>query len=86
MRECFVGQPALNPATDAPHDPRIILVTSASHMPRARSLFEAAGAEIVPSPVDIRSTGPVRVRAFISTAGGLEDTLNVLHEIYGRTY
>jgi uncharacterized SAM-binding protein YcdF (DUF218 family) len=86
VREYFVGRPALDPATGTPRAPRIILVTSASHMPRAQSLFEAVGAEIVPFPVDFRSASPVRARSFIPTAGGLEDTQVALHEIYGRTY
>jgi uncharacterized SAM-binding protein YcdF (DUF218 family) len=33
---------------------RIILVTSAMHMPRALRLFEAQGLEVVPAPVDYR--------------------------------
>lgn len=86
VREYFVDRPALDLATGSPRAPRIILVTSASHMPRAQSLFYAAGAEIVPFPVDFRSVGPVRAISFIPTAGGLEDTQIALHEIYGRTY
>jgi len=33
---------------------RIMLVTSASHMPRAVKLFEAQGFEVIPAPVDYR--------------------------------
>ena len=33
---------------------RILLVTSASHMPRAVKLFEAQGFEVIPAPVDYR--------------------------------
>jgi uncharacterized SAM-binding protein YcdF (DUF218 family) len=38
-------------------DQRWALVTSAFHMPRARSLFEAQGFRIVPAPADIRTRG-----------------------------
>ena len=33
-------------------NPKIILVTSAFHMPRAQLVFEAAGVNVIPSPVD----------------------------------
>ncbi len=39
---------------------RWILVTSAFHMPRAVGLFRAAGLDVVPDPVDYRSTGTWR--------------------------
>ena len=35
---------------------RIILVTSAMHMPRSVNLFEAQGFEVIPAPVDYRVT------------------------------
>lgn len=39
---------------------RWVLVTSAYHMPRAVGLFRAAGFDVVPYPVDYRSTGTSR--------------------------
>ena len=39
---------------------RWILVTSAFHMPRAVGLFRAAGFDVLPYPVDYRSTGTAR--------------------------
>lgn len=39
---------------------RWILVTSAYHMPRSVGLFRAAGFDVVPYPVDYRSTGTAR--------------------------
>ena len=39
---------------------RWILVTSAYHMPRSVGLFRAAGFEVVPFPVDYRSSGTAR--------------------------
>lgn len=85
MRDRSSGQPALDPVACAPRYPRIILATSTSHMPRARSLSAAGGARFVPLPGDFRIMGPVRVRAFISTAVGLEDTQIALHKIRGHT-
>lgn len=35
---------------------RILLVTSASHMPRALALFEKQGMEVIPAPVDFKVT------------------------------
>ncbi len=45
---------------------RWILVTSAYHMPRSVGLFRAAGFDVVPYPVDYRSTGTAR--DFVPTA------------------
>ncbi len=39
---------------------RWILVTSAYHMPRSVGLFRAAGFDVLPYPVDYRSTGAAR--------------------------
>jgi len=39
-------------------DQRWVLVTSASHMPRAKALFEAQGFHIIPRPGDFRTLGP----------------------------
>ena len=39
---------------------RWILVTSAYHMPRSVGLFRAAGFDVLPYPVDYRSTGTAR--------------------------
>ncbi len=36
---------------------KIILVTSAFHMPRSVGLFRAAGVDVVPWPTDYRSSG-----------------------------
>jgi uncharacterized SAM-binding protein YcdF (DUF218 family) len=35
---------------------RIILITSATHMPRALALFEAQGLEVIPAPTDFKIT------------------------------
>ena len=47
---------------------KILLVTSAWHMPRARMLFEHAGFEVVPVPCDFEmhfmAEEPVQLRDF----------------------
>ena len=64
---------------------RILLVTSAVHMPRAQSQFEAQGLQVTPYLVDFR----VGVRAFtvldiLPEAGGLENTSLAFRETLGR--
>ena len=47
-------------------DPKVILVTSAFHMPRAQLVFEAAGISVIPFPVDfLIGTGKLTLMNFI---------------------
>jgi uncharacterized SAM-binding protein YcdF (DUF218 family) len=56
-------------------DQSFALVTSASHMPRARALFEAQGFRILPAPADFRTRGPRDGwRFFASASEGLRRT------------
>jgi uncharacterized SAM-binding protein YcdF (DUF218 family) len=67
---------------------RIILVTSAYHMRRAKMLFERAGLEVVPFPVDFKSS-PVTgssIFQFLPNAGALDASETAIREIYGRLY
>ncbi|MBA3849046.1 MAG: YdcF family protein [Opitutus sp.] len=67
---------------------RVILVTSAWHMPRAVRLFRIPGVEIVPFPVDYRSM-PNRQLPYLDylpTANALEKTELALRECYGIAY
>jgi uncharacterized SAM-binding protein YcdF (DUF218 family) len=68
--------------------PRVLLVTSAYHMRRARSLFERAGVEVVPFPVDFRNSpaGNFSLPALLPSASGLIASETALREIYGRFY
>jgi uncharacterized SAM-binding protein YcdF (DUF218 family) len=67
--------------------PRILLVTSAFHMPRAAHLFSNAGMEVMPFPVDFSdaATG-IGVLAFLPNARAVATTQAALREIYGRLY
>jgi len=73
---------------------RILLVTSATHMPRAVALFENQGLEVIPVPVDYSITedetpvdGPSRFQLklmdIIPQSGNLSLTTNALKEYLG---
>ena len=64
---------------------RILLVTSAYHMPRAREVFANAGLEVQPFPVDffVSRGRKVDVTDFIPSPLGLHETTVALREIYG---
>jgi uncharacterized SAM-binding protein YcdF (DUF218 family) len=72
-----------------------VLVTSASHMPRAVACFRAAGFSMVPFPVDYRTRGLADLRRPVdSIADGLEALDLAAHEwiglatyrLFGRTH
>ncbi len=67
--------------------PNIILVTSAFHMPRAQKVFEAAGIEVSPFPVDFLSgADKTTLIHFIPSAGAFRDTSFFVRELIGRIY
>ncbi len=67
---------------------RIILVTSAWHMPRAAWLFRRAGVEFTAFPVDFHEgpAGGITLLDFLPNAEGLANTDSALREIYGNLY
>jgi uncharacterized SAM-binding protein YcdF (DUF218 family) len=64
---------------------KIILVTSAAHMPRAARTFRKAGVGFVPFPVDyqVDPHAALTLLDFLPSAGGLEDTEGTLRELLG---
>jgi uncharacterized SAM-binding protein YcdF (DUF218 family) len=73
---------------------RVLLVTSALHMPRALGVFkrQCPGTEFIPAPTDFGETTP-KPRPFIKevadvipTAENLRLMSNVLHEYIGIAY
>jgi uncharacterized SAM-binding protein YcdF (DUF218 family) len=61
-----------------------LLVTSASHMPRAVACFRAVGFSVIPYPVDYRTRGAASLGApTISIAEGLRATDLAAHEWLG---
>ena len=68
-------------------DPKVILVTSAFHMPRAKKVFEAAGITVIPFPVDFRSGAEkLTFMNFIPSAAAFYSTSSFIREIIGRAY
>ncbi len=63
---------------------RWLLVTSASHMPRAMAAFRTAGFPVEAYPVDWRTRGPIDAMVpFASVADGLKRTDTAVHEWIG---
>ena len=66
---------------------RIVLVTSAFHMPRAQQVFAAQGLMIHPYPVDFRATyKQANFLDFLPTAEAFEETSLCVREMIGRLY
>ena len=68
-------------------DLKVILVTSAFHMPRAKKVFEAAGITVIPFPVDFLSRAEkLTFMNFIPSAAAFYTTSFFIREIIGRAY
>ncbi len=66
---------------------RLLLVTSAFHMPRAKKIFDRVGINSVPYPTDFKSSsGKLDWLAFIPSANGLNTTSKAVREFIGRLY
>ena len=72
--------------------PRIILITSAFHMNRAKKIFHREGLEVFPFPVDFQSNGVFNSNYFknplswIPNASNLNVSSKALREFYGRIF
>ena len=65
---------------------RVYVVTSAFHMWRSKSAFEAAGLEVVPAPTDLAPPlGPV-VGDFVPRAEAVRDSAIALYEWFGMLW
>lgn len=66
---------------------RILLVTHAWHMPRARRAFERLGFVVLPAPTGFVGDGGLPAFGdFMPSAGALSATSYALHEIIGYTW
>lgn len=62
---------------------RVLLVTSAWHMPRAARAFEAAGLSVIPAPTNFDAADEVTVLSFLPSARALQRSYYGLHEWIG---
>ena len=63
---------------------RVLLVTSAWHMPRSIASFEAHGLVVVPAPTGFRAPATEGWTVFVPHWSGLKDTCFAMHEWFGR--
>ncbi len=67
---------------------RVLLVTSALHMPRAVALFRAAGIDVIPAPTDTEVI-PSRTHTaldLLPSASALEGSSRAIKELLGRAH
>lgn len=68
-------------------DAKILLVTSAFHMPRAMDVFLAQGLDVVPYPVDFKVRAEkTTFMAYLPSASALAQTSLYVREMLGRAY
>ena len=68
-------------------NPKIILVTSAFHMPRAQLVFKATGINVISFPVDFKiGAKKLTFMSFIPSASSFASTSYFVKEMIGRTY
>jgi uncharacterized SAM-binding protein YcdF (DUF218 family) len=65
---------------------RILLVTHAWHMPRARLAFERAGFSVIPAPTAHTPLRALRLTDLLPDAGALQDSALVCHEAIGMVW
>ena len=67
---------------------RVVLVTQAFHMPRARRLFSAAGLEVIPAPTDFKGRRDHELVPFdwLPQAHALQTSYYALHEWLGLAW
>jgi len=65
---------------------KIILVTHALHMRRARMMFSDRGLEVIPAPTRFSAYGPLEWRDFLPGTEGRKLSKSALHEITGLAW
>lgn len=68
-------------------DRPFVLVTSASHMPRALAIFRSYSLKPLPAPADFRTKGrKITVFSFLPQVGGLKASEDALYEYLGLAW
>ena len=71
-------------AATLPRPPRLLLVTSALHMPRAVLEFKAAGLDVVPAPTDYEARAlPTGLLRFLPDTDALDGSARAMKELVG---
>ena len=65
---------------------KIILVTHAMHMRRARAMFADQGFEVVPAPTDFSAWPELRWRDLLPSSEGRKLAKSALHEVFGLAF
>jgi uncharacterized SAM-binding protein YcdF (DUF218 family) len=67
---------------------RFVLVTSASHMPRAVALFRSFGMQPIPAPIDfwVKNQSGINPMGFFPSSSGLRKMERVFHEYLGLAW
>ena len=66
---------------------RVLLVTSALHMPRSVATFRTVGIEVTPAPTDfkvVRDPGGSRAKRWLPNAEALHESTLAIHEYVGQ--
>ncbi|MDC1066931.1 YdcF family protein [Alphaproteobacteria bacterium] len=70
-----------------PKNSSIILVTSAFHMERSKYLFEKQGFDVIPYPVDFKSSNSkISIMSFLPNLGSMNRSSLFIRENIGRLY
>lgn len=62
---------------------RVLLVTDAMHMPRARAAFERAGLDVISAPTMFFSAQPRQYAAWVPSAEGMRRSWYAIYELLG---
>jgi uncharacterized SAM-binding protein YcdF (DUF218 family) len=66
------------------HVDKVVVVTSALHMPRAQWLFERAGLTVIPAPTRLDPPPAPGIFRLLPSALALQRSQRVVHELIGR--
>ena len=65
---------------------KIILVTHAMHMPRARAMFVDQGFEVIPAPTGFSARPELRWRDLLPSSEGRKLAKSAFHEVFGLAF